>query len=249
MYYLFASMGKPFFPHYCHHRPLSILEAWPWVRGTWRKVFYAIKEKEILKKLTGPLSKKFYLVPLQVHNDSQVSAHSNFDSVEDFIRKVIASFANDAARDHFLVLKHHPMDRAYRDYGKLILQLSAENGLGERVIYVHDLHLPSLLKHALGTVVINSTVGFSALFHSTPVKVCGRAVYDLEGLTFQGSLEEFWKNGQTTVVDRVVFQWFKNYLIETTQLNGSFYGRLPESRCSSGMIWDYDSNTTVHHTA
>lgn len=249
LYYLFASVGKPFFPQYRHHRPLSLLEAWPWVRGTWRKIFYAMKEKGILKKLTGPLSKKFYLVPLQVHNDSQVSAHSDFGSVEDFIRKVITSFANHAAKDRFLVLKHHPMDRAYRDYGKLIRKLSEENGLGERVLYVHDLHLPSLLKHALGAVVINSTVGFSALFHSTPVKVCGRAVYDLEGLTFQGSLEEFWKNCQTIVVDRVVFQQFKNYLIETTQLNGSFYGRLPACHCSSGMIWEYGNNTPSQHAS
>jgi len=249
LYYLFASIGKPFFAYYHHHRPLSISEAGPWIRGAWRKIFYAIKEKSVLKKLTGPLSKKFFLVPLQVHNDSQVSAHSDFGSVETFIRKVMTSFANDAPNDYFLVFKHHPMDRAYRDYGKLIKKLSKDNGLGDRVIYVHDLHLPSLLRHALGAVVINSTVGFSSLFHGNPVKVCGRAVYDLEGLTFQGPLEAFWKSWQNIVVDRVVFRRFKNHLIETTQLNGSFYSRLPASGCSSGMIWDYDGNASAHHGA
>ena len=240
LYYVFASLGKPFFPHYRHHRPLSILEAGPWVRGAWRKIFYAVKEKSILEKLTGPLSKKFYLAPLQVHNDSQVSAHSDFDSVETFIRKIVFSFAEHAPNDYFLVFKHHPMDRAYRDYGKIIQTLSTDSGLGDRVIYVHDLHLPSLLRCALGVVVINSTVGFSALYHGTPVKVCGRAVYDLEGLTFQGSLEEFWKSRRKILVDRGVFQRFKNYLIETTQLNGSFYSRLPTSDSSTGLIWDYD---------
>jgi capsular polysaccharide export protein len=240
LYYLFASLGKPFFPNYRHHRPLSILEAGPWVRGAWRKIFYAVKEKSILEKLTGPLSKKFYLAPLQVHNDSQVSAHSDFDSVETFIRRIVTSFADHAPNDYFLVFKHHPMDRAYRDYSKIIQTLSTDSGLGDRVIYVHDLHLPSLLRHALGVVVINSTVGFSSLFHGTPVKVCGRAVYDLEGLTFQGPLEEFWKSRRKIVVDPGVFQCFKNYLIETTQLNGSFYSRLPASGSSTGLIWDYD---------
>jgi capsular polysaccharide export protein len=242
LYYLAASLGKPVFPKYRHHRPLSILEAGPWLRGVWRRFFYAVKERGILERLTGPLSKKYYLVPLQVHNDSQISAHSDFDSVAGFIQKVVASFLDYAPRESFLVLKHHPMDRAYMDYTSLFKKLSRERHFGDRVIYIHDLHLPSLLKHAIGTVVINSTVGFSSLFYSTPVKVCGRAVYDLEGLTFQGSLDEFWEKSKTLAVDRAIFNGFKNYLIDTTQLNGSFYSRLPASSLYSGLIWQRNGN-------
>jgi capsular polysaccharide export protein len=45
---------------------------------------------------------------------------------------------------------------------------------------VHDLHLPTLLAHASGTVVINSTVGPSALHHKVPSKTTGSAFYDME---------------------------------------------------------------------
>ncbi len=249
LYYLAASIGKPFFSKYRHHRPLSISEAGPWIRGAWRRFFYAVKERGILEQLTGTLSQKYYLVPLQVHNDSQVSAHSDFDSVDGFIRMTVNSFADHAPQDAFLVFKHHPMDRAYTDYTQLLQALSKERGLGDRVIYVHDLHLPSLLKHAIGVVVINSTVGFSALYYSTPVKVCGRAVYDLEGLTYQGLLDEFWKTSRNIAVDHGLFKWFKNYLIDTTQLNGSFYSRLPQSDFCSGLIWNCNGRRNLHRTS
>jgi capsular polysaccharide export protein len=239
LYYAAAALGKPFFPRYRHHRPLSIFEAGPWIRGAWRKLFYAVRERGILEKLTGPLSQKYFLVPLQVHNDSQVSAHSDFESVEAFIRQVVSSFAEHAPKECALVFKHHPMDRAYRDYSRLMARLSRESLPADRLIYVHDLHLPSLLKHACGVVVINSTVGFSSLYYSTPVKVCGRAVYDVEGLTFQGSLNEFWEAGRSFALDRGLFRQFRNFLIETTQVNGSFYSRLPESGYSSGLNWEY----------
>lgn len=244
LYYVAASIGKPFFPKYRHHRPLGLSEAWPWMRGAWRRIFYAAKERGVLEKLTGKLSRKYFLVPLQVHNDSQISAHSDFDSVDAFIRTVVKSFANYAPIGSFLVFKHHPMDRAYTDYTKLLQQLSKEMFLGDRVIYIHDLHLPDLLKHAIGVVVINSTVGLSSLNYSTPVKVCGRAVYDLDKLTFQASLDEFWKTSRKLVVDHELFKCFKNHLIDTTQLNGSFYSRLPESDSCSGLIWNYDRNQT-----
>jgi capsular polysaccharide export protein len=243
LYYLAATLGKPFFPHYRHHRPLSILEAGPWLRGVGRRIFYAIKERGVLDRLTGPLSKKYYLVPLQVHNDSQISAHSDFGSVAAFIQMVVTSFFDHAPPNTFLVFKHHPMDRAYTDYTQVLKQLCQDRDAADRVIYIHDLHLPSLLKHAIGSVVINSTVGFSSLFYRTPVKVCGRAIYDLEGLTFRGSLDEFWRASRNLSVDRLLFNSFKSFLIETTQLNGSFYSRLPASTFCSGLVWNYNGNT------
>lgn len=174
LYHTAGGLGRPFFPRYRHHRRLGIAEAGPWIRGAWRKFRYTHRERGVLEKLTGPLSGKFYLVPLQVHNDFQVSAHSDFESVRAFIEMVVHSFAEHAPPNTRLVLKHHPMDRAYTDYTRFLRNLARERGLGDRVIYVHDLHLPSLLRHTIGTVVINSTVGFSSLFHGKPVKVCGR---------------------------------------------------------------------------
>lgn len=44
------------------------------------------------------------------------------------------------------------------------------------IFYIHDQHLPALLEHARGAMMINSTVGLSAIHHNTPLKVCGTAI-------------------------------------------------------------------------
>jgi len=61
-----------------------------------------------------------------------------------------------------------------------------------------------------------------ALYHKSPVKVLGRAIYDIENLTYQKSLEQFWKN--PTKPDKNLYIKFRNYLIKNTQINGNFYG-------------------------
>lgn len=76
----------------------------------------------------------------------------------------------------------------------MIETLSLKFNVEGRVLYVHDLHLPTLLTNARGCVVINSTVGLSALYHNCPLKVVGRAFYDIDGLTYQGNLHSFGKN-------------------------------------------------------
>ena len=84
--------------------------------------------------------------------------------------------------------------------------------LHERVRYIHDQHLPTLLRHARGVVTVNSTTGLQALFHETPVITLGESVYDVEGLVFGGELDDFWR--QPGQVDTRLFQAFRNYLAE-----------------------------------
>lgn len=238
LYYLAASFFSPFFPHYRHHRPLALREGLIWCRSVWRKWYYALKERGMEQMLTREgFSANYFLVPLQVHNDAQISIHSEFLSVQEFIRETISSFAAQAPADTFLVIKHHPMDRGYHDYNRVIRQCSRQYNVARRVYYLHDQHLPTLLLHARGVVVINSTVGFSALHHGTPVKVCGRALFDLPGLTFQGSLDTFWKKAAECRIDRDFFNRFRSYLIEYSQLNGSFYKRLNVPGSYAGLHW------------
>lgn len=223
LYYIASAAARPWFPHYRHHRPLTLSEAWPWVRSAWRKALYRFRERGILELLTGALRKKFFLVPLQVSVDSQVRHHSDFRSVRQFIRHVVASFAAHAPGDVLLVIKHHPLGRGHHDYRQLLGKLVAEFGVVGRVLYIHDQHLPTLLDNTRGAVLINSTAGLTALEHGAPVKACGVAVYDLPGLTFQGSLDEFWRRAETSRPDAELFRRFRAHLIERTQINGSFY--------------------------
>jgi len=238
LYYLASSILKPLFPHYRHHRPLSVTEAWPWIRGLWRKYYYYFKERRVRQRLETDKSCRFFLVPLQVYYDSQMRVHSNFPSVESFIHDVVDSFAKNADPDVSLVIKHHPMDRAYRDYSQLCESLAEGYGLGRRLLYVHDLQLPSVLNHASGVVVVNSTVGLSALLHGVPVKVCGRAIYDIPNLTYSGRLKDFWREAPFHKPDPRALSGFRSYLIEHTQLNGSVYRKLSIEGSHAGIVWN-----------
>lgn len=237
-YFGVGALGRPWFPHYQHHRPLSLLDGLPWARSVWRKQWFRFKERGWLQRLSTELSKRYFFVPLQVFNDAQVTAHADVGGVTGFIERVLHSFAQHASPQAWLVFKHHPMDRGYRDYTALIGDLSLRLGVAGRVLYVHDLPTPDLLRHARGVVVINSTVGLSALARLLPTKTCGVALYDMPGLTFQGSLDAFWTQGAQHPPERGLYLRFRAHLIARTQLNGNFYRplRLPGSR--AGLVWD-----------
>lgn len=223
LYYLAAIVMARGFPFYRHHRPLSVREVLPWLRSPWRKLVCKVRERKYRGFLCGEASKRFFLVPLQVSTDAQVCVHSAFGSVAEFIEHVVKSFSDHAGKDHILVIKHHPMDRGYHCYAELIRALAVRFGLVGRLIYLHDQHLPTLLDYALGVVVINSTVGLSAMNHGLPLAVLGDAVYAMPQMSFQGSLDAFWHAAGEFSLDRELYQRFRNYLIHHTQLNGSFF--------------------------
>ncbi|OED35513.1 hypothetical protein AB833_30320 [Chromatiales bacterium (ex Bugula neritina AB1)] len=233
-YYMASSALRPFFRKYEHHRALKTFsEGLIWIKSGLRKQYYKISERSLSRKLSCG-EDKFFLVTLQVHNDMQVTRHSQFGTVEEFIERVIISFVQ-APGDCKLVFKHHPYDRGYKSYKNLIKQLSRTHGLKGRIHYVHDTDLPQLLQNAEGTVLINSTVGISSLYHQTPVKSMGFAIYDLPGLTYQGSLEDFWTDPGS--VDKGLFNKFRQYLVETTQVNGSVYTDLEGCDGEAGLKW------------
>lgn len=236
-YFLVGSLGKPWFWHYRHHRPLNLLEALPWVRSAWRKQWFKWRERGVQKELTHNHSHQFYLVPLQVFNDAQVTEHAHYDDIEHFIETTLQSFAQHAPAGTLLVFKHHPMDRGYRDYSALIRRVAQVTKSSARVYYIHDQHLPTLLDHARGVVVVNSTVGLSALHHGAPTKVCGKALYDLPGLTYQGSLDKFWTATTHAIPNRNLYHRFKDHLVAQTQLNGSFYKPMKLPGSATGMAW------------
>ncbi len=238
LYYTCSILLKPFFWHYRHHRSMHVMEGYIWVRSFVRKAYYRLTEWKMEKKLTTSMSRQYFLLPLQVYNDAQIHTHSDFATVETFIRFVVTSFAKNAPIGTHLVIKHHPMDRGYNDYSNWLQQLEFLHDLSGRVHYIHDQRLPTLLDHAIGTVVVNSTVGLSALLHGSPLKVCGRAMYDFKGLTFQGTLDEFWREAQDEKVDGKLFNSFRNYLIATTQINGNFYKRIPGEKSATGLSWE-----------
>ncbi|WP_422845156.1 capsule biosynthesis protein [Acidovorax sp. M2(2025)] len=223
-YWLMAALLWPLTPFYRHHRSLNVpAEAGRWLRGYARKLYFLSRERGLQELLVGPFSGKFVLVPLQVHNDAQVTVHSGYADVREFIVQTLEAFAQHAPQDHVLAFKHHPLDRAYREYGRWIRKQAAGLGLADRVYVLHDQHLPTLLDHAAGAVVINSTVGLSAIHQGVATHVMGKAFYGFAGLTHQGSLSDFLASPAAHKPDAELYRRFRAAVISTTQINDNFY--------------------------
>ena len=226
LYYLVSNIFHFRYPNYIHHRDFSaIKEAFYGVRSLFRKFIYPFYEKKYLEIIKNELSNNYFFVALQTYNDFQVLEHSGYKSIEKFIIEVLESFSKNTL-ETWLVFKHHPVDRGRKNYKKFIIDQARHFGIEDRVLVLYDTHLPTCLKNAKGTVTINSTVGLSALYHETPVITLGNAIYDIEGITCKGmKLDDFWLKYQ--VPDMELLEKYRFYIIENTQLNGSFYGDVP----------------------
>ncbi len=221
LYWLFSFLLAPFFNNKLHHRTLYPFEFLFWFRSLYRKYLYKFTEKKLNQKIYS-LEKKYFLAILQVYSDTQIKHHYK-KSIEEFIEETILSFANHARAKSYLVFKHHPMDRGYRNYSKLIDGLSQKYHVEGRIFYVHDAYLPTLLKNALGCITINSTVGLSAILEGCPTKVFGDAFYNFEGLAYPKKLQFFWREAHAYKPNPSLVINFKNYLLSTNQFNGNFY--------------------------
>lgn len=225
IYYAAVFVNKRAYPHYRHYRGLTTAEEMAaWLIAPVRKVLHYLPDKRLERRLTRD-NDAYFVVALQVHNDSQISHHSDYGDVRDFITAVLLSFAKNAPPHTKLVFKHHPLDRGHRNYARYIKTLSKKQGVATRVFYGCDMHLPTLIRHSLGFVTINSTTALQAIYHKKPTKLTGRALYDLPRLADQQPLDTFWQ--QPTAPDHAFYLKFREYLIEQTQLNGSFYGKSP----------------------
>lgn len=224
-YHLTSFILKKKFPHYKTHRPDSPLaEYW----GFFRRiplvyVFYKDRSNQQINKLIKNKT-PYYLLPLQLNADSQIQIHSSFKDLTDVIETTLDSFSKNAPKESKLIIKLHPLDPWFINYRNIIKQrLTTLNIAEDRVIYLEAGDLNKLLKRCHGTVLVNSTVGTSALALNCPVIALGSAIYNIEGLTFQGDLDDFWLNAVPP--NKELFAAFRQCYIKQTQVNGSFYNR------------------------
>jgi len=217
-YYVSAVFKRPKYPEYTHHRSFNpVYEALCWCRSFYRKGLYRLIQSDA-KQICE--QGDFFLVPLQVHNDAQIEFHSQYDSMQDFIADVLNSFSKSGSNKK-LVFKHHPMDRGHVHYARFIKKQAVSLGIKNQVSYIHEQHLPTLLKSCEGVVTINSTTAFQAFYHGAPVLVTGDAFFDMPGLTHQGDLLSFWKD--PIQPSREFSDRLRAYLLDHGQINGSFY--------------------------
>ena len=163
----------------------------------------------------------YFFVPLQLNSDSQVRDHADFYTMQLMLKHVLQSFAQHAPVDTKLVIKNHPLDTGWEHYDRVILNLVHQFALKDRVIYLESGDLTSLVKHAQGTITLNSTVGYVALEQGCPTFCLGNPQYNLLGLTDQQELANFWV--RPLAPETELFTRFKRVVVNTTQVYGGFY--------------------------
>ncbi|MGF6916160.1 capsule biosynthesis protein [Paraburkholderia sp. 40] len=227
---LFASR----FPGYRSHRPYNGAKEYAALAKRFAR---QKRHRDEASRATTQLLKSrrpYYLFPLQLNSDSQIVAHSPFCGVREAIERVTRSFAQHAPGIAALVIKNHPLDTGIVEYRRFAQGLAEALDIAGRLIFLEDGHLPTLLEHARGVVVVNSTVGLSALHHRRPLIALGDAIYDMQGMTWQGDLNDFWT--QAAGPDMNLYYAFLDYVIHHTQINGDFYTRTGIEMAVAGAV-------------
>lgn len=220
LYYFVELMGRRAFPHF---RP-------EYDPPPWRQAFGHIgralthrrsKTRRRIRTLLGG-QEPFILVCLQRDGDSQLVRHSPLPTNTAFLERVLDSFAAHAPDGLHLVVKGHPLDAGVINMQTQTKTLAAARGLAGRVHALDGGVLADLCRASRGLVVNNSTAALSALGFGTPVKVLGRAFFDMDGLTDPRPLDRFWQDPKAP--DPALFARFRTWVIDNTQINGGFHG-------------------------
>lgn len=220
-YHAASAVNPLAFPGYRTHAPVTApVEYAGYIRRFALLRFHRPRDEALIERLVKQ-SVPFFLLPLQLNSDAQIRDHSRFGGMVEVIEYAMESFARHAPEEARLLIKNHPLDMGLVDYAKAIQELSARFGLEGRVDYVETGNLGLILRHAAGTVTVNSTVGAVALELDCPTTALSDPIYNLPGLCFQGHLDDFWTARPKP--DGELFRRFRNTVIHATQANGGFY--------------------------
>ncbi len=222
--YHLAGVSNPFFfPGYQTHAPITApMEYIGYIRRLPMLRFHRQRDDDLLLHLLRK-GTPYFLLPLQLSSDAQIQHHSRFTHMAEIMEHVLHSFALHAPSEAALVIKNHPLDPGLDHHPQTIRRLVDRFALDGRVHYMETGDLLQLLRHATGTVTVNSTVGILSLVQHIPTITLGNPIYNIPGLTFQGPLEVFWKNGERPLAR--LFRLFRNTVIHLTQINGGLYTR------------------------
>ncbi len=227
-------LGRPLYPHYRWHGIYHpYVEYLGWIYTLTRGIFTGPGNAAGKARLQVARAGSYFVYPLQLATDYQIRAHSPYADGRDALRQVIASFAASGCPQR-LAIFIHPLDNGLIRWRRLAMDHARELGIGDRVLVFDDGITPGILEKAAGVVTINSTVGVTALRHGIPVKVLGNAVFDVPGLTHQGSLDAFWRD--PSLPDRVLLDDFMRALVGTTQVKGGYYEADAKARAVEGFV-------------
>jgi len=185
-------LSRPLYPGYRRHaihHPFAEYVGWirRWLlgRGEQRRSAEAF---DAIRQGNAPT----FVFPLQLSTDYQIRDHSPYSDMAAAAREIIGSFAAHSPPPSRLTVKVHPLDPGLTPWRRRIAEIAAHNNVADRVFCVTGGNLVSMLRHAAGCVLVNSTVGLTALQVGCPLKVMGNAIFDVPGMAFSGLLNDFW---------------------------------------------------------
>lgn len=221
LYHLILSIPSKRFRNYRPHRQVSVAtELWYYIRKLTAMPLHGFQRRVRTRKLlrSGAI---YHLVLLQLSHDASLRSHSNFGSVEEFIKDVIAEFAAGAPSHHKLVFKAHPFEDGREPLPSIIREISANVGISARVMFVPGGKLGPILDSANSAVTINSTAAQQALWRNLPVHASGRSVFSKPELVSRKSLTGFFADPDAPDADS--YNYYRKFLLETTQIGGGYY--------------------------
>ncbi len=223
-------------PVFHRYRYPYALKIWPQAWGHVRRYLLWLtgrqaREREVAEVLDDP--RPFFLACLQREGDSQLLRHSNVKTNRAFMARVIRSFAAHAPSDAWLVIKNHPLDPGVDDLAGACKALAWSHGLAGRVRFLDGGAFAPLAHVARGVVAVNSTAALAAMEFGTPVKLLGRAIFDIEGLTDDQPLESFWAAPRSP--DAALLARFRRRLNLRTQVYGSYHNPHVIARTAQGV--------------
>jgi capsular polysaccharide export protein len=232
-YNLAEVLGKPFYPHYRRHaifHPFAEYAGWGLAlarRSLRRRATAAAKER--IEAEAG----SYFLFPLQLATDYQIRAHSPYADAREAVREVVASFAASGSRRR-LVVVIHPLDNGLVGWRSLVMGHAKRLGIAERVAVLDGGTPLRLMSNAAGMVVVNSTIGITALRLGVPLKVLGNAVFDVPGLTAQQPLYAFWHDPEPP--EPKLVEDFMRVLTGTIQVRGGYYEPNSQQHAVAGAV-------------
>jgi len=215
---LATGAGRWRFPCYRTHRPaLPAAEALGWAL---RRLGRATARRRTARAWNAVRGRSFFLLPLQLDGDPQLSVHSPFPGMADALERVVTSFAAHAPPDAHLLVKRHPLDGSLTDWAARVARAAKAGRADARVHYLPGMDVAELVAAARGVVTVNSTVGTLALNAGVPVCVLGEAVYAVPGLVHADSLDSFWQAPE--LPDAVLWDAFRRVLLDRCLVPGGY---------------------------
>ncbi|MFK7881376.1 capsule biosynthesis protein [Roseobacter sp.] len=224
LYHWFVMFWNRKYKHFCPHRDLNVVQEFKlYVKRLVFTPFQSLERRISTYRLRRG-GFPYHLALLQLEHDSSFQNHGPFAKQSEFLEEVISEFARGAPVHHHLVFKAHPLEDGRAPIKRDIRRFAETYDLVGRVHFLRGGKLAGILSEARSAVTVNSTAGQQALWRGIPLKVFGTAVYDKPGLVSHQPLRTFFAKPDRG--DRQAYFDFRQFLLETSQLPGSYYSAL-----------------------